>query len=560
MKINTVHPSKIYTTHVNFGHNNVPNQQQPNLKSSNNKKRKMLLAASLVGLGVITAGILVMRKSKKVSEDIFCELKANYKRIISEFPEDEKYYKTLAQSINLSPDETYKLSPITGPRQLQSILQKASAQDFYLGQNLEGVKNRTLRINIHNHTTASDGKLSPKELIEQGARWADKIRKVQGNDGKPAFVLGITDHDTLDGAKEALKEIIKAPEKFKNLKLVLGAEISVAHTNPVDVKSPMNFELLGYCLNPFNKAMNDFLDDLKQNRTRVVSKFMNKMKEKYPNYDLNFEDMKYFHANLANMRTNGVLYLQAEYINHKMMFTDFVDKINSKIIPQGQEKLDATKLFQEAKDNYYYLKDTSKSKFSIAEYYKENVLSPILKKRDLLTSENQSLYEDIFNVDFSKRTQEINKTRDEFLPKISDVSGYIIRPKELFEKAHKSGEQGFFGIAHPGLINAGMFSEDVEKLCNFTGYDKGEHLAWRLYKHLREAGGDYFRATEANYQSYPYKNSGATHWQKYMGEEKAKEFGLLKTGGIDCHKNSLFKKHTLLSQKEIAENHLEGIV
>ena len=45
-----------------------------------------------------------------------------------------------------------------------------------------------------------------------------------------------------------------------------------------------------------------------------------------------------------------------------------------------------------------------------------------------------------------------------------------------------------------------------------------------------------------------------------MGEKKADEFNLLKTGGIDCHKHSIFKKHQTLTIEEIKENNLERIV
>ena len=45
-----------------------------------------------------------------------------------------------------------------------------------------------------------------------------------------------------------------------------------------------------------------------------------------------------------------------------------------------------------------------------------------------------------------------------------------------------------------------------------------------------------------------------------MGEDKANEFNLLKTGGIDCHKPSIFKKHQELTPEEIIENNLEGIL
>lgn len=186
----------------------LQNPSPKDCKERNSTKSKMMLAASLVGLGVLAATTLIMaKKGGKIAPKEnnipvkFKELKENYQRIITEFPEDKPYYETLAQGINLPKEDVFKLSSITGPAQLKSILQKASPQDFHLGENLEGAKNRTLRINLHNHTTASDGRLTPEEMINQGARWADEIAKTKGADGKPAFVLGITDHDTLDGAR-----------------------------------------------------------------------------------------------------------------------------------------------------------------------------------------------------------------------------------------------------------------------------------------------------------------------------------------------------------------------
>ena len=47
-------------------------------------------------------------------------------------------------------------------------------------------------IDLHAHTTASDGSLSPRELVE--------LAKKSG-----ITALGITDHDTVDGIDEALR-------------------------------------------------------------------------------------------------------------------------------------------------------------------------------------------------------------------------------------------------------------------------------------------------------------------------------------------------------------------
>lgn len=67
-----------------------------------------------------------------------------------------------------------------------------------------------LRFDLHSHTTASDGHLSPCELVRRAAE-------------KGVEVLAITDHDTLAGLDEAAATI--AAESLP-LRLVSGVEIS----------------------------------------------------------------------------------------------------------------------------------------------------------------------------------------------------------------------------------------------------------------------------------------------------------------------------------------------
>lgn len=497
--------------------------------------------------------------TEAVASPIIEELKSAYKKLILKFPKDEPYYKSLAKAIGLKAGEEYRLASITGEAQLTSILKNATAQDFAVGENLSGVKNRTLRINLHNHTTASDGKLTPAEILEQARKWADEIVAKHGNDNKPPFVLGITDHDCVDGAKEIVNIVSQNPEKYRNLKIVLGGEFSVAYTNPKDVKSPMNFELIGYALNPFNEVINNFLKTIRTERGKYVQKYIDIIQKEFPKYEFSLKETETFHANLKNMRTNGVLYLTREYLTHKMFLTEYIEQINSKILPREAEKINATKLFAEIKDEFYNIKDARGYKGNaIATYYKEYVLTPLVEK--YLTPANREEFENIFTTKLEHQEKRLKEILESLLPKIDDKSGYIIRPDEWFNVVRTSGSEGFFGIAHPGLINASMYSDDVAKVCQEKGYDNGQHLAWRLYSALKRDGGELFRATEANYQSYPHRDNGALFWQKYMGEKKADEFNLLKTGGIDCHKPSIFKKHQTLTIEEIKENNLEGIV
>lgn len=63
---------------------------------------------------------------------------------------------------------------------------------------------------LHNHSTASDGLLSPSQLVELGARHG-------------AHAIALTDHDTVDGLEEAAAAARKCGVRF-----VEGVEISVS--------------------------------------------------------------------------------------------------------------------------------------------------------------------------------------------------------------------------------------------------------------------------------------------------------------------------------------------
>ncbi len=67
----------------------------------------------------------------------------------------------------------------------------------------------TAGVDLHSHTTASDGALGPRELVREAAR-------------RGVRVLAITDHDSTDALAEAFDEVLKHPP----MTLVPGIEIN----------------------------------------------------------------------------------------------------------------------------------------------------------------------------------------------------------------------------------------------------------------------------------------------------------------------------------------------
>src|SRR5205085_2421373 len=96
-------------------------------------------------------------------------------------------------------------------------------------------------IDLHAHTTASDGSLTPTELVE-----------LAGSSGLSA--LAVTDHDTVDGLAEATAAAART-----GVELVPGIELAVTYPSG-------RFHMLGYLIDPRSPILCERLRLLKENR------------------------------------------------------------------------------------------------------------------------------------------------------------------------------------------------------------------------------------------------------------------------------------------------------
>jgi predicted metal-dependent phosphoesterase TrpH len=120
-------------------------------------------------------------------------------------------------------------------------------------------KNR-LGIDLHIHSTASDGSLTPADIIDH----AQKLNLA---------AIAITDHDSVDGSKEALQ--IGIPP---SLHFLTGVEISAAH--PPFFPGSGSFHILGYAIHLDNRELNQALSklqDARKNRNPEILKRLNKL-------------------------------------------------------------------------------------------------------------------------------------------------------------------------------------------------------------------------------------------------------------------------------------------
>jgi predicted metal-dependent phosphoesterase TrpH len=111
-----------------------------------------------------------------------------------------------------------------------------------------------LTIDLHTHTTASDGTLTPTELVIAAAE-------------EGLTVIGITDHDTLDGLEEAMEAA-----RQLNIEVVAGIELSIDYPHG-------RFHMLGYLLDIHSKTLTDRLRLLKENRSKRNLRMVEKMQQ-----------------------------------------------------------------------------------------------------------------------------------------------------------------------------------------------------------------------------------------------------------------------------------------
>jgi len=114
-------------------------------------------------------------------------------------------------------------------------------------------------VDLHAHTTASDGSLSPRELVRRAVR--EGVR-----------VLAVTDHDSTDGLAEAMDEALHHPP----LEIVPGLEINCdVPARPRE--GPTEIHVLGYCVDWEALWFQEFLREQREERKARVHRIAERL-------------------------------------------------------------------------------------------------------------------------------------------------------------------------------------------------------------------------------------------------------------------------------------------
>ena len=127
-----------------------------------------------------------------------------------------------------------------------------------------------LRIDLHTHTTVSDGSDTPSDLVAKA--------KAAGVD-----VIGLTDHDTTAGWVEALDAARRV-----GLGVVPGIELSAQILDPTAHVPPLSVHVLGYLVDPDNETLVNELAKIRSHRDDRLRLMVERLAE---DLDITWEDV-----------------------------------------------------------------------------------------------------------------------------------------------------------------------------------------------------------------------------------------------------------------------------
>lgn len=159
----------------------------------------------------------------------------------------------------------------------------------------------TRMIDLHVHTTASDGTFTPSDVI--------LLAKKAG-----LAAMAITDHDTVSGIDEALSKANK-----ENFELIPGIEISVGNTE--------NVHIIGLYINHKSKELVQIVDIMKKHRFERNKMLIDNMKKE--GFDISYEKV------CDSMNTNNVGRLHIAHYMQKNGITNDYRKIFKKYLIPG---------------------------------------------------------------------------------------------------------------------------------------------------------------------------------------------------------------------------------
>lgn len=343
------------------------------------------------------------------------------------------------------------------------------------------LKSGEFSANLHIHTNHSDGSMSVKELLYSAKEITEKYNK--------DFLFAITDHDTINGTKEALE--LSKQKEFKNLNVTFGVEISTVAIDFPQQKKPLQIHLLVYGIDPFDKRLNEYLKDKRNLKLQLAKDTIKKLNEKLSGYNFNLEEASKCHI-MIKKGQDEVAHPLKKYTSGKILLSYYYPNANFSY----EEPIKKYKYLFKGQEPYHQIYK------KVLEMYTQSSLPAIPDEIE----------------------QKIQIARTIYLQSHPSI-GNMLEAFSSFEEAVDfitTIKSGVMSIAHPARTKA---------YCpEFYTY---------LFEKFKKYGHEKALFYEGYYQSY--EGRYFIEWSDKI-DNAASKFNLLKTGGLDSHGKDLITR------------------
>lgn len=169
-------------------------------------------------------------------------------------------------------------------------------------------------IDLHVHSTASDGSLTPEEVVQLAVE-------------SQLSAFALTDHDTLAGIKAAQVAAEQVAEKGNSIEVIPGTEISAAY----DKK---DIHILGLFIDPDNQVLNKELNNARLERDRRNEKMASNLQK--AGIDITVEKMREVDRDAVLTRAHFAKYMVAHgYVKtNQDAFTKYLNSDSPYYVPR----------------------------------------------------------------------------------------------------------------------------------------------------------------------------------------------------------------------------------
>lgn len=438
------------------------------------------------------------------------------------FPRDIEYRKNLLKNSGMNPEEYYKLRSIIGHDEIISLMKSYNKnENFYkVGEDDKNVKSGFMRGNLHIHTQASDGKLTVEELLNQAVEYADKVAKSRPEFNKAPFTIAITDHDTTESAKKAIKIIAENPIKYQNLRVILGSEITTYNFIEENINAePTNVHVLTYGIDPNEKGFKNFIDGTKLKKNELEIRMIDDANKVGKNI-YTVQEAKGF-SNFLEKNLVGICKYVESYLQTKYVLSEIVCKneeikelLKKRNLPSNPQEL-IKKLDVYLEENY----GRNRSVDPLEEFPK---FVQDEKTKEILLNE----YQKPEHQEYLKKLKESNS---QYYSRYDHSEKFGVMPdfKDLYNGL-KNQDGAIIGLAHP-----------LKTIWKTTNIDENINFLKRFYSQFKSACKEKAKFSEVYYQSYVHKFEKPIY--DFL-KNISKKLNLFKTGSYDTHGLNIFRR------------------